>query len=1137
MPLGRTFGLVRAGVATAAVGALVFGVFAVDRPQVTADLVAVPVVPAFPGAEGFGTQTPGGRGGAVLKVTNLNDSGAGSLRAALEASGPRTVVFRVSGTIVLKSRIDVEDPYLTVAGQTAPGGGITLRVDPAASPCIDKGTMLVATHDVIIRYLRLRPGPTSCADDSHDALTIYKPGTENVVIDHVSMSWAVDEVFNTYDASQNITISNSIIAEGLSNSTHPDGEHSKGALIGGADAHNVSLHGNLFVSNVDRNPQISGLSVADVRNNVIYNYGDGSGSGVTLVSSSKGQPRVNWVGNYYKPGPSSDPSRPEFAVYSGDTGDTWQWYGDANMRWTSSGLVSARVHSGATASRVSSAFAAAPVTTTSAAVAYDQVLAQAGAAVPFRDAVDQRLVQSVVNGTGQLVDDPSQVGGYPTLPSTAPAADDDADGMPNSAETAHGTNPNVPDSNGDIDGNGYTNLEDWFNGLTPAGPTDPDPPSNAAPVVDAGPNRPITLPATAKMAATVTDDGLPAPAGLTHLWATDSGPANAGFSSATAQDPTVTFPVAGTYVLRLTVHDGAMAASDTVQVTVRPASGGGTPQVLERRVSASSDDAEESLSSGSVQLSSSDIELTTDGSTQQVVGLRFGGLQIPPGATITNAYVQFRTDEASTGASSMTIRAVNVDNTPTFTSATRNVSSRATTTANVAWSPPAWPTVGAAGTSQRTPDLAPLVQAVVGRAGWAQGNALAFAFSGTGRRTAEPFEGGASFAPLLHVEYTTGTGGPTNQAPVVNAGADQTITLPATASLDGTITDDGLPASGSLTSTWTRTSGPGTVTFANFAATDTSATFSTAGTYVLRLTAGDGALTTQDEVTVTVNPPTPTNTPPVVNAGADQTITLPATASLDGTITDDGLPASGSLTSTWTRTSGPGTVTFANFAATDTTATFSTAGTYVLRLTAGDGALTTQDEVTVTVNPAGGGGTPRTLEVRVATGSDDAEQSTSSGKNALTSDDLEITTDGNTVQLVGVRFAKVTIPANATITNAYVQFRVDGASTATTSLAIRAENAANTPTYTSGLNNISSRATTSTSVGWAPAAWPTVGAAGEAQRTPNLAALVQAVVGRTGWATGNALAFQFSGTGMRKAVAFEGGVSFAPLLHVEYTVP
>jgi pectate lyase len=448
---------------SALVGAYVIG--ASDKGPVEGGFSAVAGVRAFPGAEGFGTDTVGGRGGQVLLVTNLNDSGAGSLRAALTATGPRTVVFRVSGTILLKSRIDVVSPYLTVAGQTAPGGGITLRMDPAASPCSDKGTMLVSTHDVVIRYLRLRPGPTDCADDSHDGLTIYEPGTYNVVIDHVSMSWAVDEVLNTYDGAQKVTISNSIIAEGLSNSTHPQGEHSKGSLLGGVDAHDISLHHNLFVANKDRNPQVSGLSVADVRNNVVYNYGDGSGSGVTLVSSSKGEPRVNWVGNYYKPGPASDPSRPEFGVYDGSTGETWRWYGDGNMRWTSGGLQGARVDSGATGSRVQIPFAVAPVTTTPAATAYTQVLDRAGASVPHRDAVDVRLVKGVMDGTGRLIDDPSQVGGYPTLPATAPLADGDGDGMPNSAEVARETNPTVPDASGDIDGNGYTNIEDWFNGL------------------------------------------------------------------------------------------------------------------------------------------------------------------------------------------------------------------------------------------------------------------------------------------------------------------------------------------------------------------------------------------------------------------------------------------------------------------------------------------------------------------------------------------------------------------------------------------------------------------------------------------------------------------------------------------------
>jgi len=760
-------------------------------------------------------------------------------------------------------------------------------------------------------------------------------------------------------------------------------------------------------------------------------------------------------------------------------------------------------------------------------------------------------------------------------------------------------------------------------------------PVNQAPLVDAGNDRTVTLPDSLTMAATVTDDGQPDPPGAVSMaWSVASGPGPVTFSpSDQVEDPTVSFTTAGTYVLRLTADDGAAIAADDVVVQVAPVGGS---LATESRVSANSDDAEESVSSGSVQLSSSDLELTTDGNTQQVVGLRFPGLQVPGGATIISAYVQFRTDETSTGASSMTIRAEAVDNAATYTSASRSVTSRGTTSASVPWSPPDWAAVGEAGTAQRTPDVSALVQAVVGRPGWAQGNALAFQFSGTGRRTAEAFEGGASLAALLHVEYTTGSGGgPTNQAPTVGAGADQTITLPATASLDGTVADDGLPDSGTRTSTWSQVSGPGTATFADASAVDTTVSFSADGSYLLRLSATDGELAAQDEVTVTVNPaatnqapvvdagpdqeitlpatatmaatvtddgpsqdllltwtqvtgpgtvsfspsagvedPTatfsepgtyelqlvasdgslgasdsllvlvnpagtgdPTNVAPSVSAGPDQEITLPGTAALDGAVADDGLPTPpGSVTTTWSMVSGPGEVTFADAAAVDTTATFATAGEYVLRLTADDGELTASDTVAVTVNPEAGAGGTQTLEVRVATSSDDAEQSTRSGKNLLSSDDLEITTDGNTVQLVGIRFAGLGIPRGATITNAYVQFRVDGVSTAATSLTIRAEDADNTPTYTTALNNISSRTTTGSSVAWVPPAWETVGAAGEAQRTPGLTALVQAVVDRPGWASGNAVAFQFSGTGMRKAVSYDGGASLAPLLHVEYTM-
>jgi len=560
-------------------------------------------------------------------------------------------------------------------------------------------------------------------------------------------------------------------------------------------------------------------------------------------------------------------------------------------------------------------------------------------------------------------------------------------------------------------------------------------PTNQPPVVNAGADASVTLPATASLDGTVTDDGLPTPPGaVTTTW-TGSGPGTVTFGNAAAVDTTASFSAAGTYVLRLTANDSALSSADDVTITVLPAGGGGT-QTVERRVAAGSDDAEQ-VASGSVGLTSSDLELAVDGTTQQVVGTRFTSLQVPRGATITNAYVQFRTDEVSTGAVSLTVRAENADNTPTYLSASGNVTSRALTAATVPWAPPAWNTVGEAGVGQRTPNIAALVQAVISRAGWNPGNALALQFSGTGRRTAEAFEGGATFAPLLHVEYTGGGGPVTNQQPVVSAGADATVTLPGTAALDGTVTDDGLP-----------------------------------------------------------NPPA-------------------------------------AVTTTWSQVSGPGVATFGSATSVDTTASFSAAGTYVLQLTANDSALSGSDTVTITVQAAGGGGA-QTVERRVATGSDDVEQA-ATGSVGLTSTDLELAVDGSNQQVIGTRFTSLQVPAGATITNAYVQFRTDEVSTGASSLTVRAENADNTPTYQAASGNVTSRALTAASVPWAPPAWNTIGEAAVGQRTSNIASLVQAVVSRPGWVQGNALALQFTGPGTRVAESFEGGATFAPLLHIEFT--
>jgi hypothetical protein len=273
----------------------------------------------------------------------------------------------------------------------------------------------------------------------------------------------------------------------------------------------------------------------------------------------------------------------------------------------------------------------------------------------------------------------------------------------------------------------------------------------------------------------------------------------------------------------------------------------------------------------------------------------------------------------------------------------------------------------------------------------------------------------------------------------------------------------------------------------------------------------------------------------VVDAGPDRSITLPASASLAGVVSDDGLPnPPAQVTTTWSKVNGPGTVTFTAPGSPTTSATFSTSGSYALRLSATDGALTTSDEVTVTV-AAAGGGTPTTLDIPIRTGSDDAEENVGSGSVGLTSSDLELVTDGSTLQTVGMRFTNVTVPRGATITNAYVQLSVDEVSTGSTGLTLAAQAADNAPTFTTATRNISSRAKTPATVSWTPASWPTVGARGADQRTPNLAPVLSQVVQRSGWTAGNALALVVTGTGRRTADSFEGGASTTPTLHIEYT--
>ena len=278
--------------------------------------------------------------------------------------------------------------------------------------------------------------------------------------------------------------------------------------------------------------------------------------------------------------------------------------------------------------------------------------------------------------------------------------------------------------------------------------------------------------------------------------------------------------------------------------------------------------------------------------------------------------------------------------------------------------------------------------------------------------------------------------------------------------------------------------------------------------------------------------PPGTDRPPVVEAGPDQVVRLSEGARLTGSVRDDGLPSPpGATTASWSVVTGPGAVTFADPLSPSSAAAFSDAGTYVLRLTGSDGATMRTDDVTITVNATG---LVTTIDVPVTQGSDDAEESPA-GSVSRSSSDLELVSDGSVVQTIGMRFAGVSIPAGARITNAWVQFQTDEARSGATSLVVRGQAADHAATFGSTAFGISSRPKTGASVTWSPAAWTVLNERGPNQRTPDLAAVVQEIVSRSGWAPGNALALIVRGTGVRTAEAFDG--TAAPVLHVEYTVP
>lgn len=425
-------------------------------------------VPAFPGAEGYGAYAKGGRGGDVFTVTNLNDSGRGSLRYGIEsAAGPRTIVFALSGIIKLKSPLLVDKDYITIAGQSAPGDGICLR---------DAALVVDANH-VIIRYLRSRLGSESGKES--DAISIN--GGRHIIVDHCSASWSVDEVFScstgTPGKIDSVSVQWCIISEALNNSIHKKGAHGYGALIRGCGGVKYSYHHNLFAHNYSRNPRPGNYNqnnrfvdpeglLFDFRNNVMYNWG---GSRPGYDSDKESVCMMNYVGNVGIPGPDSDPTGFAYSAgckhfrayfeqnkfYGSIPGDQWKLV-DFSGEWTKEEVKIYKQYK---------PFGEVNVYTHHPDTALTLVLAHAGASLN-RDPVDQRVVQSVHKQTGSIINDQKEVGSWPSYKTDSTYKDSDLDGIPDDWEKKKGLNPkDKSDRNEDPDGDGYTNLEEYLNGL------------------------------------------------------------------------------------------------------------------------------------------------------------------------------------------------------------------------------------------------------------------------------------------------------------------------------------------------------------------------------------------------------------------------------------------------------------------------------------------------------------------------------------------------------------------------------------------------------------------------------------------------------------------------------------------------
>lgn len=462
---------------------LLFSITACAQPKVAGSSQKLESEPiAFPGAEGFGKYTTGGRGGKIYIVSNLNDNGPGSFREAAEAKGKRIIVFAVAGTIHLESKINIRE-NATIAGQTAPGDGI----------CLADHAVSLGGNNIIVRYLRFRMGdryqntgmiPGAGHDDAFGG-----SGRNNIIVDHCSMSWSTDEVFSVYNG-DSTTLQWNIISEPLNYSYHfekgdKDFEnHGYGGIWGGR---HLTAHHNLFAHCVSRNPRFAGIrsvdsELVDFRNNVIYNWGQNN-----IYAGEGGN--YNLVNNYFKYGPSTNknvrfrivnPGRQEnpsigFGKYFVEGN-----YVDEHEEMSKNNYLGVHMGNGGTEedkklAMVSTQFATEKIKTESAKDAYEDVLKYVGASFK-RDTLDQRIIENVMNRTGRIIDVQGgyphgtayekTVNAWPALKSGNALPDTDKDGMPDEWERKHGLNSNDASDASALHKNSfYTNIEMYINSI------------------------------------------------------------------------------------------------------------------------------------------------------------------------------------------------------------------------------------------------------------------------------------------------------------------------------------------------------------------------------------------------------------------------------------------------------------------------------------------------------------------------------------------------------------------------------------------------------------------------------------------------------------------------------------------------